>query len=301
MTTSSIDILHRDLHCARCQYNLRGLAIDSVCPECGHPIRHSLLQRPTFSHSDAVNIRSVCVLGICSIFGAYAYAKAEEYRHEHYHPGRTSLAVDVGMLALRMFPVIAMNWAVFVATRTPETRYRLRGARWLFRVMAVLAVFFCWFALPSWLVQQLRFRGFESQWAAALVASIGLSFYIAAKLRHVRRGLAIDWLLLALFESALAVYAYLRYRDFFPLFSFRSAGDEFIPGIGWPWALRNFWYWCYWQAGYRSHLRDWPKGMLAATVVASFSALTMTVTLATLIRRRGVFSVDPDVSQTPER
>ncbi len=32
-----------DLHCARCQYNLRGLSILSVCGECGLPVKASIL------------------------------------------------------------------------------------------------------------------------------------------------------------------------------------------------------------------------------------------------------------------
>lgn len=34
-----------DLPCARCKYNLRGLSIRSVCPECGLPIKATLLAR----------------------------------------------------------------------------------------------------------------------------------------------------------------------------------------------------------------------------------------------------------------
>lgn len=34
-----------DLPCARCRYNLRGLSISGVCPECALPIRASLLAR----------------------------------------------------------------------------------------------------------------------------------------------------------------------------------------------------------------------------------------------------------------
>jgi len=36
---TSIDIIDRDLPCARCGYNLRGLAISGRCPECGTPVR----------------------------------------------------------------------------------------------------------------------------------------------------------------------------------------------------------------------------------------------------------------------
>ena len=36
---TSIDIIDRDLPCARCGYNLRGLAISGRCPECGTLIR----------------------------------------------------------------------------------------------------------------------------------------------------------------------------------------------------------------------------------------------------------------------
>lgn len=35
--------LRGDLKCARCHYNLRGLSITTVCPECGVPVRATLL------------------------------------------------------------------------------------------------------------------------------------------------------------------------------------------------------------------------------------------------------------------
>lgn len=35
--------LRGDLRCARCRYNLRGLSITTVCPECGVPVRATLL------------------------------------------------------------------------------------------------------------------------------------------------------------------------------------------------------------------------------------------------------------------
>jgi hypothetical protein len=35
--------LRGDLRCARCAYNLRGLSITTVCPECGVPVRATLL------------------------------------------------------------------------------------------------------------------------------------------------------------------------------------------------------------------------------------------------------------------
>jgi hypothetical protein len=38
----SNDRIDRDLHCARCGYNLRGLAVDEKCPECGTPVDYSL-------------------------------------------------------------------------------------------------------------------------------------------------------------------------------------------------------------------------------------------------------------------
>ena len=43
----STDVLARDLKgnvpCARCRYNLRGLSVRGVCPECGTPVRGTLL------------------------------------------------------------------------------------------------------------------------------------------------------------------------------------------------------------------------------------------------------------------
>lgn len=38
---SAVEIT-RDITCRRCSYNLRGLATDGRCPECGTPIRASL-------------------------------------------------------------------------------------------------------------------------------------------------------------------------------------------------------------------------------------------------------------------
>lgn len=38
-----IRVLTGDLPCARCRYNLRGLSILAVCPECGTPVRGTIL------------------------------------------------------------------------------------------------------------------------------------------------------------------------------------------------------------------------------------------------------------------
>ncbi len=39
ITHAAID---RDLYCVRCEYNLRTMALDAVCPECGLPVRETL-------------------------------------------------------------------------------------------------------------------------------------------------------------------------------------------------------------------------------------------------------------------
>lgn len=39
------DIVAVDAPCTNCGYSLRGLDIDSVCPECAHPVRRSLERR----------------------------------------------------------------------------------------------------------------------------------------------------------------------------------------------------------------------------------------------------------------
>lgn len=36
------EIITYDRHCGQCGYNLRGLPVDGVCPECGYPIPRSL-------------------------------------------------------------------------------------------------------------------------------------------------------------------------------------------------------------------------------------------------------------------
>lgn len=40
--STSIETIDRDLPCARCGYNLRGIAGDDKCPECGSPVEYSL-------------------------------------------------------------------------------------------------------------------------------------------------------------------------------------------------------------------------------------------------------------------
>jgi hypothetical protein len=38
--------LELDVQCLHCGYNLRTLALDALCPECGQPVLHSLARRP---------------------------------------------------------------------------------------------------------------------------------------------------------------------------------------------------------------------------------------------------------------
>ena len=40
---AAVAVLEADVHCARCGYNLRGISIRSVCPECGAAVRATIL------------------------------------------------------------------------------------------------------------------------------------------------------------------------------------------------------------------------------------------------------------------
>lgn len=50
------DIVDTDRPCANCGYNLRGLGIDGVCPECGTPISFSLSELPAFVRKPKVDV-----------------------------------------------------------------------------------------------------------------------------------------------------------------------------------------------------------------------------------------------------
>lgn len=55
-----------DLPCARCRYNLRGLSIRAVCPECGTPIKATILTRidPLASELRPIFLPRLTALGL---------------------------------------------------------------------------------------------------------------------------------------------------------------------------------------------------------------------------------------------
>ncbi len=56
-----------DLPCARCRYNLRGLSVRSVCPECGTPVRGTIL---AVVDPDASELRPIRVPRLTSVLVA---------------------------------------------------------------------------------------------------------------------------------------------------------------------------------------------------------------------------------------
>lgn len=58
-----------DLYCVRCGYNLRTLAIESICPECTHPVRDSFLIPADLRwlHHIRRGLTVLCIAGLLSI------------------------------------------------------------------------------------------------------------------------------------------------------------------------------------------------------------------------------------------
>ena len=59
----------RQFVCVGCGYNIRGQAIDDLCPECGTPVMHSMGQPAPTSGWAVASL----VLGILSVIGCLAY------------------------------------------------------------------------------------------------------------------------------------------------------------------------------------------------------------------------------------
>ncbi len=59
-----------EFRCASCEYPIRGVAVDSLCPECGTPIQHSIQRRGQPASGYAI---TSLVLGIVSIMGCMFY------------------------------------------------------------------------------------------------------------------------------------------------------------------------------------------------------------------------------------
>jgi hypothetical protein len=60
-----------EITCTTCGYSLRGLTVESRCPECGAPIAESL-RKPGPTQTSGKAIASM-VLGILSVAGCFAY------------------------------------------------------------------------------------------------------------------------------------------------------------------------------------------------------------------------------------
>jgi len=76
-------MINRDLPCLKCQYNLRGLSPDGLCPECGHSIRDSINESHKWRPGLAVyvSLEILCgVLAALSLGSAHSFWVELQYR-----------------------------------------------------------------------------------------------------------------------------------------------------------------------------------------------------------------------------
>lgn len=113
-----------DLPCVRCTYNLRGLSVRGVCPECGLPVRATLLARvdPLAAELAPVKHPSRVAWGLLAwTWGAvFAAACAWVVRLVAYFAWDSTLMYQVGTFAYGVLGGVVISWMGSMALITPQ-------------------------------------------------------------------------------------------------------------------------------------------------------------------------------------
>lgn len=158
--------------CIRCGYELRGLAADSLCPECALPVARSLERSPLLRGADREWLAGVHA-------GAGRLHRA----------ARILLGFVVGLLVIVILAVAADAVGVRVPIRLPDPLVRVLASG-LMAVVAWLHIIGCWriaapthggYAPPAWARLGVRICGI------ALPITVGLTVIVGGLMRGLPR------------------------------------------------------------------------------------------------------------------
>jgi hypothetical protein len=168
MDNVSTNTLSSDIPCIRCGYNLRSMAVDSRCPECGSAIADSLVPRP-LAHVDRKVLRRIAIglflaliaplLGASACFGSGAnpgialVALFPGGAHGWLlfllfpHSGAPSWlgAVAISSIAAHLSSSFLITTRRFPILQASSLR---RGYRYI-SIMSLLAIVLIWYLLPD--------------------------------------------------------------------------------------------------------------------------------------------------------
>lgn len=115
-----------DIPCVRCMYNLRGLSVRGVCPECGAPVRATLLARVDPMASELAPITRPALVGwglLAWSWGAvFAALCAWVLRLTAYFVPESELMYRVAPLAFGVMGGALISWAGAAALVSPQER-----------------------------------------------------------------------------------------------------------------------------------------------------------------------------------
>lgn len=178
-------VIERDLVCIQCGYNLRGLAPQQNCPECGGAIERSIAfwREPILTARAARHfVAGVTLLELAAIvsFGSILLPPGSWFDWLKSMP----VWRQVVGLAVLLFPPVAGWWGAWVLTRRSIVPRGLSPIwapwRWLIRVSATLAVFFFPLRLVAhWLV------GYQPRLAPATLPVLSRLIALATVLMYL--------------------------------------------------------------------------------------------------------------------
>lgn len=115
-----------DIPCVRCRYSLRGLSVRGVCPECGAPVRATLLARVDPMASELAPITRPALVGwglLAWSWGAvFAALCAWVLRLAAYFVPESELMYRVAPLAFGVMGGALISWTGAAALVSPQER-----------------------------------------------------------------------------------------------------------------------------------------------------------------------------------
>jgi hypothetical protein len=140
MAQSVAETVERDLPCLKCNYNLRGLAANGRCPECGDPVWKTRLTRPDHrAFQRFERLRVMYGLAAIGCFCLAWYANSEYPNGPNTaDPRKAGLRVLFTISGTGSWILIASGICWLIASRYPR---RSKFTWWMLALNGLTAIF----------------------------------------------------------------------------------------------------------------------------------------------------------------
>jgi predicted RNA-binding Zn-ribbon protein involved in translation (DUF1610 family) len=201
-----------DMQCSSCGYNLRTLAREACCPECGQPVEQSVEYRSP-AQREYRSLRRACALTLGGALLAVPMPWLITLPNHLRLSNSGEKLAEVYASAVALLPSAICVWAAFVMTRVDQEGFNglFRGVGRAVRILSVAALVWPMLGLISEFfgprLNTLPLHGVDLAWPFAAIATGGFFACAAVKVRG-HRALSIQFMLMAVPIPALQLAAY---------------------------------------------------------------------------------------------